>query len=117
MCLDGSPGAYYINKGTGEGSTKWIVYLLGGAWCFFPTFLGKDDKRKMGCYERSQTGMGDHSVTIGTSNGLPPTMQFNQHGNILSDDPAKNPYFYNWNRVFVIYCDGFSFAGNRQVHF
>jgi hypothetical protein len=30
---------------------------------------------------------------------------------MFNSDPAINPYFYNWNKVFIGYCDGASFAG------
>ena len=33
-------------------------------------------------------------------------------GGVLSDLENVNPYFYNWNSVFAVYCDGSSFAGN-----
>jgi hypothetical protein len=33
----------------------------------------------------------------------------------LSDDPAINPRFYNWNVAYAHYCDGGSFAGNRSA--
>merc|ERR1711920_1063859 len=30
-CLDGSPGTYYIWKGSNE--KKWQIHLQGGGWC------------------------------------------------------------------------------------
>ena len=33
----------------------------------------------------------------------------------LSSNPEVNPDFYNWNVVFIKYCDGASFAGNVWV--
>uniref|UniRef100_A0A452YTP9 Pectin acetylesterase n=1 Tax=Aegilops tauschii subsp. strangulata TaxID=200361 RepID=A0A452YTP9_AEGTS len=33
---------------------------------------------------------------------------------VLSNDPARNPDFYNWNRVKLRYCDGGSFAGDSE---
>lgn len=33
---------------------------------------------------------------------------------ILSSDPAQNPYFFNWNKVKIRYCDGGSFAGHLE---
>ena len=29
VCLDGSPAAYYIHKGSGSGANKWIFFLQG----------------------------------------------------------------------------------------
>ena len=50
-----------------------------------------------------------------SSTNMPETMdaEFNDQASILSNDPMENPHFYNWNRVYVLYCDGFSFSGNR----
>ena len=31
LCLDGSPGAYYIS--IGQQKNKFILYFEGGAWC------------------------------------------------------------------------------------
>ena len=36
-------------------------------------------------------------------------------GGLLSDNCSKNPDFYNFNRVFMKYCDGNSFSGNRDA--
>eukprot|EP00035_Acanthoeca_spectabilis_P012695 m.231086 g.231086 ORF g.231086 m.231086 type:complete len:172 (+) comp15686_c0_seq5:546-1061(+) len=33
------------------------------------------------------------------------------------DDPVENPRFYNWTMVFINYCDGSSFTGNRSETF
>lgn len=32
----------------------------------------------------------------------------------LSTDPAKNPTFYNWTKVFFAYCDGMIHQGYRK---
>ena len=32
----------------------------------------------------------------------------------MSDNPAINPDFFNWNMAFFRYCDGSSFSGDRQ---
>jgi hypothetical protein len=36
-------------------------------------------------------------------------------GGLLSDNCTKNPDFCNFNRVFMKYCDGNSFSGNRDA--
>ena len=46
-CLDGSPGAYYLRKGT-PGNKTWVFMLEGGGLCSH-----KDD-----CTERSTTDLG-----------------------------------------------------------
>lgn len=32
-CLDGTSPGYYFSKGSGEGSSKYLIHLEGGAWC------------------------------------------------------------------------------------
>ena len=89
---------------------------MGGAWCFVAkTYLGSLDIAHMGCYERSKSTWTGETYMIGSSTNMPETMdaEFNDQASILSNDPMENPHFYNWNRVFVLYCDGFSFSGNR----
>ena len=46
---------------------------------------------------------------LGSSKSWPSSIAL---GGFLSDDPKVNPDFYNWNTVYVKYCDGASFAGN-----
>ena len=93
VCLDGSPPGYDFKKGFGNGMNKWIVFFSGGAWCF----------DEQSCYQRSHTAYGSTRFnTMLTEGGL------------YSSDPETNPTFFNWNMVFVIYCDGSSFTGMRQ---
>ncbi|CAM6089096.1 unnamed protein product [Calypogeia fissa] len=92
VCLDGSPPAYFLDRGSGEGASKWLVFHEGGSWC-----QNADD-----CLERSYT-------ELGSSTMMPPREWL---GGILSSSPIDNPDFYNWNRVFLKYCDGGSFNGD-----
>ncbi|KAJ1282877.1 hypothetical protein BS78_03G085100 [Paspalum vaginatum] len=96
VCLDGSPPGYHLQAGAGAGSSSWLVHLEGGGWC--------DTVR--GCSARKTTGLGSSRFM---------QKQVNFTG-ILSNDPVLNPDFYSWNRVFVRYCDGASFAGDSQLH-
>nr|GMD87803.1 pectin acetylesterase 8-like [Ipomoea batatas] len=72
VCLDGSPSAYYFDKGQGEGANNWLIYLEGGGWC-----VNQTDCLVRTTYSRE---------------------------------------FYNWNRVYVPYCDGSSFTGDIEAH-
>ena len=84
---------HYIYVGFGSGTNKWIVFFNGGAWCF-------DEEA---CYQRSQTAYG--------SSRFEPMFT---EGGLYSNNSPTNPSFYNWNMVFVFYCDGSSFTGMRQ---
>ncbi|CAI7921588.1 unnamed protein product, partial [Closterium sp. NIES-53] len=103
-CLDGSPPAYYYRPGYGLGTNKWLIYLMGGRWCLSPSQ----------CRLRADTD-------LGSTNGWPrpgdPGFESNLDSmgagfqGMLSGDSSENPYFYSWNMVVVLYCDGGVFAG------
>jgi len=94
VCLDGSPGIYYFKAGSPVNSTKWAIHLLGGGLC-----LNNEE-----CLMRSQT-------YLGSSMYWPPQIRY---GGPLQEDPAYNPDFYDWNHVFLAYCDGACFSGDVE---
>ena len=97
-CLDGSPPAYYIRKGQGINSTKYIIYFQGGGWCY----------TLKECLARSTT-------PLGSSTSYPNSIPANQSkGGIVDPTLSKNPNFYTWTHVYVPYCDGTSWSGNQQ---
>ncbi|XP_055822177.1 pectin acetylesterase 8-like [Solanum dulcamara] len=97
VCLDGSPPAYHLHRGHGNGLHSWIIYLDGGGWC----------NSILDCLNRSTMYLGS-------------TKKMDKQGffaGILHNTSKYNPEFYNWNRVRVKYCDGSSFTGDvEQVH-
>lgn len=95
VCLDGSPPAYYHRPGVGPNDRSWIIHFNGGAWCF--------DKKA--CIERSRS-------SLGSTKKLPKSPPIIQ--GINSPNPAINPDFYDWNLVWIVYCDGASFTGNLE---
>ncbi|KAM0921406.1 hypothetical protein ACQ4PT_006881 [Festuca glaucescens] len=93
VCLDGSPPGYQLQRGSGSGSHNWIVYLEGGGWC----------STIEDCSKRKKTGLGSSNL-----------MKAVQLAGIFSNDQRQNYDFYNWNIVFVRYCDGASFSGDAE---
>lgn len=91
-CIDGSPVAYYIRRNASN--TNWAMYFQGGGWCF----TGQQ------CYERAQT-------VLGSSTTYPSNLT---SGGVLSNNPQINPDFYQWNAVYLAYCDGGSWTGSNQ---
>ncbi|XP_042019557.1 pectin acetylesterase 11-like isoform X2 [Salvia splendens] len=94
VCMDGSPGGYYYSAGSGDGAKNWLIYLMGGGWCADIT-----------------TCQSLFNETRGSS-------KFSGSANftgILSPDKDINPDFYNWNRIYVFYCDQSSFLGDTEV--
>eukprot|EP00438_Fugacium_kawagutii_P030089 Skav228178 [mRNA] locus=scaffold3933:167264:168451:+ [translate_table: standard] len=96
VCLDGSPPAYYLLKGSGDGIHKWYINHQGGGWC-----MSLDD-----CLARSKTDQG-------SSKKYPE--EFTLIGGYFSRDATQNPLMHNWNMVFMRYCDGGSFSGNNET--
>ncbi|CAI5978626.1 unnamed protein product [Closterium sp. NIES-64] len=94
VCLDGSPPAIHLSPGWGRGANNWLIYLEGGGWC----------NSEEECAHRAATH-------LGSSKRMGGLMAF---GGILSHDPTVNPGFYNWNLVFVRYCDGASYLGDAN---
>ncbi|XP_019186385.1 PREDICTED: pectin acetylesterase 8-like [Ipomoea nil] len=92
LCLDGTPPAYYLDQGEGDGINNWVIYLEGGGWC----------STVEECVYRSKQN-------LGSSKYLKESLQF---ANILSKDSKTNPDFYSWNRVYIHYCDGSSYTGD-----
>ncbi|KAL8063761.1 hypothetical protein ABFX02_01G047600 [Erythranthe guttata] len=70
-----------------------MIYLPGGGWC----------GRKQSCIDRVK-----YSPMLSSTKNI--TQE--NFGAILSPNKTSNPDFYNWNRVFIRYCDGSSFMGD-----
>eukprot|EP00794_Sanderia_malayensis_P014250 gene14250-15736_t len=94
VCLDGTPPAYYLRPGKGLGVNRWIIHFNGGAWCF----------DEQSCLDRSRGSLGSTKHLP----AAPPVIQ-----GINSPSMQQNPDFYDWNLVWIVYCDGASFTGDR----
>ncbi|CAD8159567.1 unnamed protein product [Paramecium pentaurelia] len=99
LCLDGTRASYYFEQGYGDGADKYLIFYEGGGW-----IQGFDEAEMLQqAYDRSNTNMGSSKFSAATTqmDGL-----FNRNQNV-------NPYFYNWNTIFVNYCDGTGHQGYR----
>eukprot|EP01084_Bolivina_argentea_P141560 248738_1 len=106
VCLDGTPGVFYMSNGTE--SSKYVIYFQGGGFC--PTLSQPPEPRCFDdCYSRSQT-------PHGSTQHAPPKMDLNHIGNAvyLSNNKSINPLMANWNHIVCTYCDGGFFAGNKS---
>eukprot|EP01130_Rhizamoeba_saxonica_P006910 TRINITY_DN2773_c0_g1_i1.p1 TRINITY_DN2773_c0_g1~~TRINITY_DN2773_c0_g1_i1.p1 ORF type:complete len:234 (-),score=43.36 TRINITY_DN2773_c0_g1_i1:456-1106(-) len=97
VCIDGSPPAYYYWPGEGDGANHWYIHHQGGGWCY-------DSKA---CFSRSKT-------QLGSSKNYPDSVDLSKMGGYFSGNPSINPMMHNWNTVFLRYCDGGSFSGDRE---
>lgn len=100
-CLDGSPAALYYTIGSEANKNKFIIFFEGGGLCTGATLSDTLES----CYKRSQTN-------LGSSAKYPATQDFSEAG-ILSNNTARNPYFHDWSKVYVPYCDGSEHQGSR----
>jgi len=99
LCIDGSPAAYYLNKGYGSGLKSWLIYFEGGGWCY----------NINQCADRAING-------AGSSKNYSKYFDFSTQENYFSLN-SNNNVFYNWNTIYLKYCDGGSFTGNSESIF
>eukprot|EP01084_Bolivina_argentea_P281694 482010_1 len=103
-CLDGSVPVMYYRPGTGVGINKFHVHFEAGGWCSgIDTAVSTTTDS---CVQRASTN-------LGSSNRYPSTLNYDIA--YMSTDSAVNPLSYNWNTIFVKYCDGTSFSGNNEL--
>jgi len=98
-CIDGTRPAFYYRNGSDDGVLKWIVFLEGGGW------------------EYDLDGVIKHRLhsDLGSSKKYPECMSDAKMKHYVSREKSQNPLMYNWNTVWVKYCDGGSYAGDRVV--
>lgn len=93
ICNDGTKARYYFRPGSGDGATRFVIHLKGGG----------------GCTDMAECEARDRDLTSGL-----PWRQGRSFGGILSDDPAVNPDFHDWNHVFIPYCSSDSWVGTAD---
>ena len=99
-CLDGSAFGYYIRRSTStENSRKWIFLLEGGGLCVEP----------IDCIARKNSDEG--SSLYWEDSFIPGTDGLKD---ILSDNPEENPFFFDYNHVYLKYCSGDTWTGTKD---
>eukprot|EP01052_Picozoa_sp_SAG31_P040920 SAG31_NODE_6058_length_2189_cov_4.375598_1_plen_444_part_00 len=122
-CLDGSVPGYWFRQGSEANSTKWVIHLQGGGWCW-DREQRADHQRS--CHDRAKKGLGSSlgwnasgmfNPDVSSAGGGLPNAPDNWYccDGILSANSTANPDFHDWNLAFVGYCDGSSFSGNRNA--
>ncbi len=94
LCLDGTNVVLYYRPGFGDGLTKYLLFMEGGGSC--------GDIQS--CQSRAYTYKGS---TINDTKFAWFQSEF------LMANKDYNPLIYNWNVIFLRYCDGSSFSGNN----
>jgi len=94
VCNDESPAGYYFYEGAS--TSKWIIYLEGGGFCYDKTSC--DNRWKLSPSLMSSKAYGS---TIGGSG-------------ILSSNATINEYWHDATMVLVKYCTSDSWSGNNK---
>mmetsp|Transcript_35434 Transcript_35434/g.75533 ORF Transcript_35434/g.75533 Transcript_35434/m.75533 type:complete len:448 (+) Transcript_35434:207-1550(+) len=102
VCLDGSPGRYYIRHGWGGGADKWVFYFEGYNYC----------ADALDCASRIPYWYG--STTADPDYDPPRKLMQTWSPWQFHPSCVTNPLMYNWNQVLIRYCDGGYFAGDRE---
>ena len=99
-CLDGSRPGYYWRAGSGADRHNFKLHLMGGNWC-----MSGDD-----CLARSRGFLGSSRAwPAQPPNGTNGTWDLGVVG-LMGNHGGR---FENWTAVWVMYCDGTSFAAHR----
>eukprot|EP00117_Sycon_ciliatum_P000174 scpid15250/ scgid6351/ Protein notum homolog len=102
VCMDDTPFTYYVARNLS--SDKWIIFLRGGGYC----------TTEPDCISRSKGHLGSSTHYACT---LPAMEQGRTSVETLPQpinaDPSINPFFHTWNRVYLRYCTGDVFIGQR----
>jgi hypothetical protein len=93
-CLDGSAARYYLSRGD-PNSTTWLLYLEGGSFC----------ASEAECRKRS------HGY-LGTTKRDKSIMSLDEF--YFSRDPLASPLLSSAHHVYIRYCDGAYYAGERH---
>jgi hypothetical protein len=96
-CNDGSGYKAYVSVSQYY-SSKWVIFMQGGAWCF----------DAYSCGERWAT-----SPQLMSSKNYTATVGFGP--SILSGNSSFNPNFYKFNFAFLPYCTSDDFTGNAAA--
>lgn len=102
LCNDGSRAVFYLRPSP-RGNSDWLVYFDGGNACYSDA----------SCQSRFITDHSKMSAQTTPADTLERLVGGSRPENsILSADPNVNPYWYDFNTVYVQYCSSDSFLGN-----
>jgi hypothetical protein len=95
LCLDGTPAGYYYSTNPNQDPQRFVIYFEGGGWC----------------YDMADCANRALHYDIGSSQNWTATMT---PQSVVSGDAKTNPQFSSFTRIWVPYCDGYSFMGYRE---
>ena len=106
-CMDGSNYKFLFSKGWGNGTNSFYIYFEGGGFCGDNNYNPKDNDAPLKCcFNRKNVELGNNKFNFLYK-------YFNKFlSRFFTSSKYFNPIFYNWNKVFIKYCDGTLHIGN-----
>ena len=106
-CIDGSNYKFLFSKGFGNGSNSFYIYFESGGFCGDKNYDPKDNDAPLkDCYDKRNSQLGSNKFKFIFK-------YFNKFASrFFTSSKYYNPIFYNWNKVFIKYCDGTFHIGN-----
>ena len=106
-CIDGSNYKFLFSKGFGNGSNSFYIYFESGGFCGDKNYDAKDNDAPLkDCYDKRNSQLGSNKFKFIFK-------YFNKFASrFFTSSKYYNPIFYNWNKVFIKYCDGTFHIGN-----
>lgn len=104
-CSDGSIYKIYYLPGHGSGSNKFMFFFPGGGFC------GDDNTDMLDNCVARMTTFGGSSNTTGANGSI---YAENLSLGYFSSRENINPLFWNWNKIWMPYCDGTLFQGYQK---
>lgn len=102
-CLNGAAPTVEIRLNAS--STKWILFLEGGGWCYGSS---ANDTIKSCAGRGGFVPSSEEPSTLGSV-----AHPVADYGGVMGSSPDTNPDFYSWNAIFIHYCDGASMGSGR----
>jgi len=104
-CSDGTNYKFFYNPGSGENKKKFMFLFQGGGYCGFD-----NADLLLSCSIRTSSFLGSSRFT--GLNGSLYTTNFSY--GYFSSDPTMNPLFSDWQKIYILYCDGTLFQGYKE---
>ena len=104
VCMDGSPGAFYVHRNTS--STHWVIHLQGGGFCrSFAECQDRVNNDPLFASSKQWLCALPHPLLTTPLDAA----------RTATSDGVRNPEFLHWNRVYLRYCTGDVYLGRATV--
>ena len=108
-CIDGSNYKFLLSKGKNNGKKSFYIHFEMGGFCGDDNYSPDNSNAPLvSCLERTKTSLGSNKFSF-------IYRYFNIYiSRFLTSCKLFNPMFYNWNKIYIKYCDGSLHLGNVE---